>query len=115
MKRTKRVKLAFDKKPALAFDPAKSPAQERLMQAAAHTKGGFGGVPQSVGKEFVGDAAVKGAGICMLAKDTGRVLFLKRSPTSDHPGSYDLPGRDRRRWRNHPNRPHGAKRAKRLV
>jgi hypothetical protein len=22
------------------------------MQAAAHTKGGFGGVPQSVGKEF---------------------------------------------------------------
>lgn len=33
--------------------PAKSPAQERLMQAAAHTKGGYGGVPQSVGKEFV--------------------------------------------------------------
>ncbi len=23
------------------------------MQAAAHTKGGFGGVPQKVGKEFV--------------------------------------------------------------
>ena len=33
--------------------PSKSPAQKRLMQAAAHTKGGFGGVPQSVGKEFV--------------------------------------------------------------
>lgn len=32
--------------------PATSPAQERLMQAAAHTPGGFGGVPQSVGKEF---------------------------------------------------------------
>jgi len=32
--------------------PSKSPAQHRLMQAAAHTKGGFGGVPQSVGKEF---------------------------------------------------------------
>ena len=28
------------------------------MQAAAHTKGGFGGVPQSVGKEFIGDAVV---------------------------------------------------------
>ena len=33
--------------------PTKSPAQRRLMQAAAHTKGGFGGVPQKVGKEFV--------------------------------------------------------------
>lgn len=33
--------------------PSKSPAQKRLMQAAAHTTGGYGGVPQSVGKEFV--------------------------------------------------------------
>ena len=32
--------------------PSKSPAQHKLMQAAAHTKGGFGGVPQKVGKEF---------------------------------------------------------------
>ena len=32
--------------------PSKSPAQHRLMEAAAHTKGGFGGVPQNVGKEF---------------------------------------------------------------
>jgi hypothetical protein len=32
--------------------PSKSPAQARLMAASAHTKGGFGGVPQSVGKEF---------------------------------------------------------------
>jgi len=33
--------------------PSKSPAQHKLMEAAAHTKGGFGGVPQKVGKEFV--------------------------------------------------------------
>ena len=33
--------------------PSKSSAQHRLMEAAAHTKGGFGGVPQKVGKEFV--------------------------------------------------------------
>ena len=33
--------------------PSKTPAQHRLMEAAAHTKGGFGGVPQKVGKEFV--------------------------------------------------------------
>ena len=32
--------------------PSKSPAQHRLMEAAAHTTGGFGGVPQKVGKEF---------------------------------------------------------------
>ena len=38
--------------------PSKSPAQHRLMEAAAHTKGGFGGVPQKVGKEF--DKADKG-------------------------------------------------------
>lgn len=36
--------------------PAKSPAQERLMQAVAHSPK-FAkkvGIPQSVGKEFVG-------------------------------------------------------------
>ena len=32
--------------------PSKSPAQRRLMEAAAHTPGGYGGVPQSVGKDF---------------------------------------------------------------
>jgi len=32
--------------------PSKSPAQHRLMEAAAHTKGGYGGIPQKVGKEF---------------------------------------------------------------
>jgi len=32
--------------------PSKSAAQHRLMEAATHTEGGFGGVPQSVGKEF---------------------------------------------------------------
>ena len=32
--------------------PSKSKSQARLMQAAAHTKGGYGGVPQKVGKEF---------------------------------------------------------------
>jgi hypothetical protein len=32
--------------------PSKSASQARLMAAAAHTRGGFGGVPQKVGKEF---------------------------------------------------------------
>lgn len=32
--------------------PSKSAAQERLMRIAAHTKGGYGDVPQKVGAEF---------------------------------------------------------------
>jgi hypothetical protein len=43
--------------------PSKSPAQHRLMEAAAHTKGGFGGVPQKVGKEFVKADKMKGGGL----------------------------------------------------
>lgn len=44
--------------------PATSPAQERLMQAAAHTPGGFGGVSQAVGKEFTAkDSAERTAAI----------------------------------------------------
>lgn len=32
--------------------PSKTPAQEKLMRIAAHTKGGYDGVPQKVGAEF---------------------------------------------------------------
>lgn len=32
--------------------PSVSASQARLMAAAAHTPGGYGGVPQKVGKEF---------------------------------------------------------------
>lgn len=32
--------------------PSTSPAQRKLMAIAAHTPGGYGGVPQSVGEEF---------------------------------------------------------------
>lgn len=40
--------------------PSKSASQQRLMRAAAHTPGGYDGVPQSVGKDFV--AADKATG-----------------------------------------------------
>jgi uncharacterized protein len=33
--------------------PSKSASQHNLMEAAAHTSGGYGGVPQKVGKEYV--------------------------------------------------------------
>ena len=46
--------------------PSKTPKQARLMAAAAHTPGGFGGVPQSVGKDF--NSADKGKGIIKPAK-----------------------------------------------
>lgn len=42
--------------------PSKSKAQKRLMQAAAHTPGGYGGVPQKVGREFVAADKAKAAG-----------------------------------------------------
>ena len=32
--------------------PSVSDKQHKLMEIAAHTKGGYGGVPQSVGKDF---------------------------------------------------------------
>lgn len=32
--------------------PSKSPEQAKLMKIAAHTKGGYGGVPEKVGAEF---------------------------------------------------------------
>lgn len=41
--------------------PSKTPAQARLMAAAAHTPGGYGGVPQKVGQEF--NQADAGTGI----------------------------------------------------
>lgn len=50
--------------------PAKSPAQARLMEAAAHTPGGYGGVPQKVGKEFVKDSG----GIYETETDAARAL-----------------------------------------
>ena len=39
--------------------PTKSPEQERLMQAAAHTPNGYNGVPKSVGKKFINDDEIK--------------------------------------------------------
>jgi len=55
--------------------PSKSPAQHRLMQAAAHTKGGFGGVPQKVGKEFVkADKKMKVGGDVRLSVSKGEKL-----------------------------------------
>ncbi len=51
------------------------------------------GIPQHVGKEFVGKDALKAtaAGTMFIAPE-GRLLLVKRSPVSDHPGEWCLPG-----------------------
>ncbi len=59
--------------------PSKSPAQSRLMAAAAHTKGGYDGVPQKVGKEF--NEADKG----------GKMLKAKHSSHQYSPGKAKSP------------------------
>jgi len=70
--------------------PSKSPAQHRLMQAAAHTKGGFGGVPQKVGKVFVkADKKMKNGGDPRLSVSRGEKL-----PTSQGAGLTQK-GRDK--------------------
>lgn len=53
--------------------PSKSPAQAKLMTIAANKPGGYGGVPQSVGKEF--HAADKAA---HPHKNLGKYLHPKK-------------------------------------
>lgn len=60
--------------------PTKSPAQKRLMQAAAHTKGGFGGVPQKVGKEFVKSKRMAEGGIASLGGLTSSTPSVPNVP-----------------------------------
>jgi hypothetical protein len=57
--------------------PSKTPAQARLMAAAAHTPGGYGGVPQSVGQEF--NQADAGGPMLNGRKKLARALSAKSS------------------------------------
>jgi 8-oxo-dGTP pyrophosphatase MutT (NUDIX family) len=71
--------------------PAVSEAQRKAMYAAANGKSTLG-IPKKVGKEFTAqDEAIKGAGIMLIAPDE-EVLFLLRSPDSNHPNEWDFPG-----------------------
>jgi 8-oxo-dGTP pyrophosphatase MutT (NUDIX family) len=71
--------------------PAVSEKQQRAMFAAANGKSTLG-IPKKVGKEFTAqDEKIKGAGI-MLVTPQDEVLFLLRSPDSNHPNEWDLPG-----------------------
>jgi hypothetical protein len=54
--------------------PSVSKAQQNLMRAAAHTPGGYGGVPASVGRDFV--AADKAAGKRKLPKRKAKARGL---------------------------------------
>ena len=55
--------------------PSKSAAQARLMAAAAHTPGGYGGVPQSVGREY--NQADVGTGILSKKRRKPRAKRIK--------------------------------------
>ena len=68
--------------------PVKSSAQKKLMEAAAHTKGGYGGVPQSVGKEFVGKDA-------MNPSDRFKVIISKKGQYLNAPTEYAITENDR--------------------
>ena len=52
--------------------PSKSPAQQRLMRAAAHNPNGFGGVPQSVGKDYLKADKKEGNNLQNPRKTTNR-------------------------------------------
>lgn len=54
--------------------PSVSKSQQNLMRAAAHTPGGYGGVPMSVGSDFV--AADKKAGKRNLPKRKAKARGL---------------------------------------
>lgn len=72
--------------------PIKSPKQRRLMQAAEHKPGGYGGVSQAVARKFIhGDEGIEAAGVLICTPDR-RALFLKRGTDGDHPGEWCLPG-----------------------
>ncbi|OWK42454.1 Phage protein [Fimbriiglobus ruber] len=65
------------------------------MEAAAHTPGGYGGVSQEVGQEFVkadehaSDAAIKAAGVMFV--DGNTVLLMKRAK-GDSAETWAFPG-----------------------
>lgn len=72
--------------------PSKSPAQHRLMEAAAHTKGGFGGVPQKVGKEFVkADKSMKEGGLYANIHAKQERIAHGSGEKMRKPGSKDAP------------------------
>lgn len=73
----------------LATDPPVSEKQRRAMEAAAHGHSTLG-IPKKVGEEFVGDERLC-AGIMFTTPD-GLALFVRRSPDSDHPGTWAWPG-----------------------
>lgn len=72
--------------------PAKSSAQKRLMEAAAHTAGGYGGVPQKVGEEFVSKDNERGK----LDKKEEHEAERDHKEREDMPASAFLEGESRK-------------------
>ena len=79
--------------PGKASEHSTSPSQARLMAAAPHTKGGYGGVPQKVGKEF--NQADKGGKL--LSKAMHKPDKAGRGRSSWNFWATPYSGKDRRR------------------
>jgi 8-oxo-dGTP pyrophosphatase MutT (NUDIX family) len=78
----------------LAEDPPTSEAQRRAMYAAASGNSTLG-IPQKVGKEFVGkDAEIKGhaAGTLYVTPDAKVLLMRRGKGAGDFKGHWSLPG-----------------------
>lgn len=72
--------------------PSKSEAQARLMAAAAHTPGGYGGVPQKVGKDF--NQADKGTKLLSrAAKDRPMAKLTTKTRDKIPTSKFAGPGR----------------------
>lgn len=85
--------LARDWFKDMAFDPPVSEAQRRAMYAAAEERSTLG-IPEKVGKEFVGkdESPNIAAGVVHVAP-SGKVLLLKRAPSEKNfGGHWALPG-----------------------
>ena len=64
--------------------PSKSPAQARLMAAAAHTPGGYGGVPYCYG----GGSYYRSGGYGYIRPRTFVSLGIGLGPSYHHPTAY---------------------------
>jgi hypothetical protein len=73
--------------------PSKSAAQAKLMNIAAHTRGGYGGVPQSVGRDFHAADKAKGK---PMAKEYESAAEMRREKANPKLEARETPAQRKR-------------------
>lgn len=66
--------------------PSTSPAQAKLMTIAAHTPGGYGGVPEKVGKEFHSADKKQGKYKYSGGRPKTKTMSGRHNPGANRPG-----------------------------